>query len=129
MWTADRVAHRLREAFRTLSRLPNRDLRYLFPKWHSWPEIVRSRKELDYPDEAERMPRIRPEPQAIDEMDEALNWLLYLGDEDRILLAAWACGAPAYWVAKERHISRATFWRQRNRALGLLAVRLNIPST
>ena len=124
MWTPDRVAQRLREAFRTLSRLPNRDLRYLFPRWSSWPEIARSKRE-DFADEWARMPRIPPEPAAIDEMDEVLGWLFWLQDQDRLLLSAWALGTPAYWIAKEFHCSRRSVWRQRARALGDIAVRLN----
>lgn len=124
MWTPDRVGQRLREAFRTLARLPNRDLRYLFPKLCSWPELARSKRE-DFADEWTRMPRIPPEPAAIDEMDEALQWLIPLNPQERLLLSAWALGTPAYWIAKERHISRRTFWRERARALGDIAVRLN----
>jgi hypothetical protein len=127
LWTALLVADRLREAAETLARLPlNHPGRQMSS---SWPDIVRSFKELKRYTDPGR-PRIAPSAAAIDRMDEViLRWLPRLtgegAGEDVRLLWSWMGKIPAEHLARKLGISRSTLNRRRGAALKKLAVLLN----
>lgn len=131
VWTALQVADRLREAAETLARLPlNHSGRQMTS---SWPDIVRSFKELKgFTDPAR--PRIAPSAQSIDRMDEVIvRWLPWLategGGDDVKLLWSWMAKIPSEHTARKLGISRSTLNRRRGGALKKLAVLLNSGST
>ena len=84
-WTHEWLVERLADAGDTLRRLPKP--RGQEANLHAaWPEMLR--EWLAYSDEATRVPRSRPHPQAISRLDEVLAMLMWLTTTQRAVL--WA---------------------------------------
>lgn len=79
-WTRDLVVYRLREAWDTLRRLPERC--FPAPLTSSWPEVVRDWREA-YGYTAERVRLARPSPQAIDRMQETIGWFSFVASQPK----------------------------------------------
>jgi hypothetical protein len=113
-WTSEAVAERLEEAVDVLVRLPEERVCGLYDLW---PKLVGLPCRQPRPAAAA--------PEAIDRMDEALGWLLWLDPEERRLVWLRAAGAPwkriTYWLG----IGRTTAWQRWTAALLQIAVRLN----
>jgi hypothetical protein len=113
-WDQEAVAARLEEAVDVLARLPEERVCGLYDLW---PKLV---------GELCRQPRLAAAaPEAIDRMDQALQWLLWLEPEERRLVWLRAQGVPwkriTHWLA----IGRTTAWQRWAAALLQIAVRLN----
>ncbi len=123
LWTAILVADRLREAAETLWRLPAHHPGRRVSS--SWPEIVRSFKELKgFSDPAPTKPV--PTARAIDRMDEVLMaWLPRLEGGEVKILWSWMARIPAELTARKLGLSRSTLNRRRSAALKKLAILLN----
>ena len=79
-WTPQAVAERLAEAADVLDRLPERRARGLYSLWPLTPEVPDG-------DGVRPRPATAP-PEAIDRMDETLQWLCWLEPEERVLVVA-----------------------------------------
>jgi hypothetical protein len=90
-WTVEQVAERLAQAADTLKRLPS-PLRPA--RLTSWPSMVYSAAEIAGWMDATRPRTVVPSPRAVSEMDQALDWLLWLGEVERRLVWARACRLP-----------------------------------
>ena len=123
LWTAVMIADRLREAAETLWRLPAHHPGRRVSS--SWPEIVRSFKELKgFSDPAPT--RLAPGARAIDRMDEVLmTWLPRLDGAEVKILWSWMAKIPTEHTARKLGISRSTLNRRRSASLKKLAVLLN----
>jgi hypothetical protein len=113
-WDNQAVAERLEEAVDVLARLPEERVCGLHDLW---PRLV-----------GEPYRHARPAaaaPEAIDRMDEALGWLLWLEPEERRLIWLRAEGVPWKRVAHWLGIGRTTAWQRWTAALLQIAVRLN----
>ena len=105
-WTVERVAERFREAAITAHRLPPVRVQGYF---NTWPAIR----------------RFPPAPETVERMLETMRWVLWLEEEERHLV----------WMRAERHrwrdicarfgCDRTTAWRRWQRALSIVADRLN----
>jgi Domain of unknown function (DUF6362) len=113
-WTPLMVAQRLAEAVDVLARLPQERARGLYDLW---PRIIGASCASARPAAAL--------PEAIDRMDQVLQWLLWLEPEERRLVWLRAQGVPwkriTHWLA----IGRTTAWQRWAAALLQIAVRLN----
>jgi hypothetical protein len=67
-----------------------------------------------------------PSPEAIDRMDEALHWLLWLEPEERQLVWLRAEGLPWKWITRRMGIGRTTAWQRWSTALLKIVVRLEV---
>jgi hypothetical protein len=115
-WTPLLLAERLAEAADVLDRLPEPKL----PGLYSLLPLV--------PDGPAGGARERPAAaaqEAIDRMDEALGWLLWLEPEERQLVWLRAEGLPWKWITRRLGIGRTTAWQRWSTALRRIAVRLN----
>jgi hypothetical protein len=113
-WDKDAVARRLEEAVDVLARLPEARVRALYDLW---PKLV-----------GEACKHARPAaaaPEAIDRMDEALGWLMWLEPEERRLVWLRAEGVPWKRITHWLGIGRTTAWQRWTTALLTIAVRLN----
>jgi hypothetical protein len=113
-WTPILVADRLAEAADTLARLPDERLRGLYDLW---PKLT-----------GERCGHARPAaaaPEAIDRMDEALGWLMWLEPEERQLVWLRAEGLPWKWITRRLGIGRTTAWQRWTTALLKIVVCLD----
>jgi hypothetical protein len=113
-WDQEAVAARLEEAVDVLARLPDEQMRGLYDLW---PKLV-----------GEPCRPIRPAaaaPEAIDRMDEALSWLMWLDPEERRLVWLRAEGLPWKRITPRLGIGRTTAWQRWTTALLKIAVRLN----
>ena len=113
-WDSQVVARRLEEAADTLARLPDERVRGLYDLW---PKLIGAAGRQARPAAAA--------PEAIDRMDEALGWLMWLEPEERQLvwLRAEACrgsGSPG-----GSGIGRTTAWQRWTTALLKIVVRLD----
>ncbi len=88
-WTPTLVAERLAEAADVLARLPDQRVRGLYDLW---PRLVGE------PYGHARAAAAAPE--AIDRMDEALGWLMWLEPEERQLVWLRAEGLPWKWITR-----------------------------
>jgi hypothetical protein len=113
-WTPALVSERLAEAADVLSRLPDDRVQGLYDLW---PNIIGATCGGAGPAAAA--------PEAIDRMDEALRWLLWLEPEERQLLWLRAEGLPWKWITRRLGIGRTTAWQRWTTALLKIAVRLN----
>ncbi len=140
-WTADHIALRLVEAFRTLDRLPKvKGPRQAGNHWPShrleWADQL-AQAELPDAERRERAERqnvlsLRPDGAAIARMDLALEWLRDLRAIDpglALVTSFWALRAARHRsvraLCREKGWVPATFYKLRARALARLADELN----
>jgi DNA-binding CsgD family transcriptional regulator len=114
-WTPSLVAERLAEAADALARLPDQRVRGLYDLW---PRLVGE------PCGHARAGAAAPE--AIDRMDKALSWLMWLEPEERRLVWLRAQGLPWKWITRRLGIGRTTAWQRWTTALLKIAVHLNV---
>ena len=113
-WDNEAVAKRLEEAADVLARLPDERVRGLYDLW---PRLL-----------GEPCGSARPAaaaPEAIDRMDEALGWLLWLEPGERQLVWLRAEGVPWKRITHRLGVGRTTAWQRWTTALRKIAVRLN----
>jgi hypothetical protein len=113
-WDNEVVARRLEEAADTLARLPDERVHGLYDLW---PKLIGAAGRRAGPAAAA--------PEAIDRMDEALGWLMWLEPEERQLVWLRAEGLPWKWITRRMGIGRTTAWQRWTTALLKIAVRLN----
>jgi hypothetical protein len=116
-WTPQAVAERLAEAADVLDRLPERRAPGLYSLWPLTPEVPDG-------DGVRPRPATAP-PEAIDRMDETLQWLCWLEPEERVLAWLRAEGMPWKWITRRLGIGRTTAWQRWTIALLKIVVRLN----
>ena len=116
--TAAVVAGRLVEAAEVLDRLPKQKVRGFYSLLPLLPDQSAS-------DSARPTPPA-PSPEAIDRMDEALGWLLWLEPEERQLVWLRAEGLPWKWITRRLGIGRTTAWQRWTTALLKIVVRLEV---
>ncbi|MGB8275636.1 MAG: DUF6362 family protein [Alphaproteobacteria bacterium] len=122
------VKQRMKDAADTLKRLKvSGHVRPRLP-FSAWPDVVRNYFEAGLDPEGQpRETRVlppRPSPKAIDEMDEALAWLLELTREQRVAVFAAAMGIRRSRVARRLGVSRVTVWRLETAGLLRIATKL-----
>jgi hypothetical protein len=113
-WDQQAVAARLEEAIDALARLPEENA---CGYYDLWPKLV-----------GEPCRPVRPAaaaPEAIDRMDEALGWLLWLEPEERRLVWLRAEGVPWKRITHWLGIGRTTAWQRWTTALLKIVVRLD----
>jgi DNA-binding CsgD family transcriptional regulator len=113
-WTPELVAERLAEAADVLARLPEVRARGFYDLW---PRLIGEPSRYDRPAAAA--------PEAIDQMDEALGWLMWLEPEERRMVWLRADGMPWKWITRRLGIGRTTAWQHWTMALLKIATRLN----
>ena len=113
-WTPRNVGARLAEAADVLARLPAERARGFYNRW---PRLVGA------PCAAARPAAAAPE--AIDLMNEALRWLIWLEPGERRLVWLRAEGMPWKRITHRLGIGRTTAWQRWTMALLKIAVRLN----
>ena len=123
-WDGKMVAARLEEAVETIKRLPANGLK---PTGYvsSWPPILREFFEAYGWNKLE----VRlgpPSPEAIDRMEEVLEWLRWLEPDQVRLVWLHAEGVPRKLIMARIGVSRATAWRMWAAALVVIATRLNL---
>jgi Domain of unknown function (DUF6362) len=96
-WTPDLVAARLAEAADVLARLPAESARGFYDLW---PKLVGEPSRRARPAEAA--------PEAIDRMDEAIGWLMWLEPEERRLVWLRAEGLPWKRITHRLRIGRTS---------------------
>ena len=114
-WNNGAVAARLEEAADTLARLPDQRVHGVYDLW---PKLIGAAGRQVRPAAAS--------PEAIDRMDEALGWLLWLEPEERQLVWLRAEGLPWKWITRRLGIGRTTAWQRWTTALLKIAVRLEV---
>ena len=113
-WDSQVVARRLEEAADMLARLPDERVH---GHYDLWPKLIGAAGRQARPAAAA--------PEAIDRMDEALGWLMWLEPEERQLVWLRAEGLPWKWITRRLGIGRTTAWQRWTTALLKIAVRLN----
>jgi Domain of unknown function (DUF6362) len=113
-WTPAVVADRLVEAADVLARLPEERLCGLYDLW---PRIVVEPSGWTRPTAAA--------PEAIDRMDDALGWLMWLEPEERRIVWMRAEGLPWKRITSRLGIGRTTAWQRWTMALLKITTRLN----
>ena len=113
-WDQEAVASRLEEAVDALARLPEESAAGYYDLW---PKLVGAPCRTIRPAAAA--------PEAIDRMDEALGWLMWLEPEERRLVWLRAEGVPWKRITHWLGIGRTTAWQRWTTALLKIAVRLN----
>lgn len=120
-WTMDDVAARFVEAAETGRRLPPVRVQGYF---NVWPAFVRKEWE-DFTDKDYEYRPLPPTPEAIDRMLEAMRWVQWLEEEQRHLI--WMRAKHREWkdICRRFGCDRTTAWRRWQRALQVVADRLN----
>ena len=117
------VGDRIGEARDCLRRLPDVDARFKGYAMLSWPGML-AEKHIDYPNERTPIRMPPPSAQAIDRMQEAMDWLMWLAKRDRdAAKAVWICCGLRHKTKRASrimgvHRDTARLWRHR----GLLAI-------
>jgi flavin-binding protein dodecin len=120
-WTPEMVQARLVEAADTLRRLPAVKVQGYFS---TWPPIVRDFWEaFGWNDVEVRLGP--PAPDAIDRMDETLQWLRWLEPDETRLVWLRAEGVRWKLISARFGIGRTTAWYRWSGALAKIAARLN----
>lgn len=120
-WDSKMVAKRMEETAETMHRLPETRVQGYVS---SWPEVLRQFCEAYGYD----TPKVRmgpPTGEAIDRMDECLNWLRWLEPEQMRLVWLRAERVPWKIILRRLGVSRATAWQWWMSALLQVATRLN----
>ena len=120
-WTSDEVAARFAEAASTGRRLPPVRVQGYF---NCWPAFARQQWEAFAADEKVHRP-LPPSPEAIDRMLEVMRWVQWLEVEQRHLV--WMRAKRCGWreITIRFACDRSTAWRRWQRALEIVAERLN----
>ena len=120
-WTIEGVAARFEEAASTGRRLPPVRVQGYF---NTWPVIVRKEWETFVADEHVYRP-FPPAPDAIDRMLETMKWVRWLEVEQRHLV--WMRAKRYGWrdITIRFACDRTTAWRRWQRALEIVAEKLN----
>lgn len=120
-WTVEAVASRFIEAVHTSRRLPPVRVQGYF---NVWPILARQAWEVMSHDDIEPRP-LPPDPEAIERMMETLRWVQWLEEEQRHLV--WMRAKEHEWkdICRRFGCDRTTAWRRWQRALGVVAARLN----
>ena len=105
--TTNLVAERLKEAAATLRQLPKEKISLLKS---NWPETIPTWG--DYGDEKAKVRLGPPPPDAIDRMDETLEWLGWIEREESKLIWDVACGVNRKVIGAKFGVHRATIWRE-----------------
>lgn len=125
-WTLELVMDRYFEAIETLKLLPADWPRRYFTMM---PQPIRKASESFNWDGAradlERSARVRAAPEAIDRLDEVLEWNRWLTRGEIRVVWGWALGVPRIWIARKIRRDRRTVDRWRKRALGKVLSHLN----
>ncbi len=123
-WDGKMVAARLEEAAETMKRLPANGLK---PNGYvsSWPPILREFFEA-YGWNKLEMRLGPPSPEAIDRMEETLEWLRWLEPDQVRLVWLHAERVPRKLIMAKIEVSRVTAWRMWAAALVVIATRLNL---
>ncbi len=130
-WTAEAVMERIEEAADTLRKLPGGVDAGVYS---GWPDIVRGFWEVwNSLDEEGRKAmererheaRGRPTSHKIDEMDEALSWLLWVDPRKRRVLWASAIGIGTGKLGRQMRVNRETIRRWKRQGLHQIVGRLN----
>ena len=116
LWTPTLVAERLAEAADVLDRLPEPRVRGFYSLLPLLPDAPAG-------DGARTRPAA-PAPEAIDRMDEALGWLMWLEPEERRLVWLRAEGVPWKRITHRLGIGRTAAWQRWTTALLKITVRL-----
>jgi hypothetical protein len=116
-WTPAVVAQRLAEAADVLNRLPATRVRGFYSLLPLLPDGSAG-------DSARERPAA-PAPEAIDRLDEALQWLGWLEPEERRLVWLRAEGLPWKRITHRLGTGRTTAWQRWTTALLKISVRLN----
>jgi hypothetical protein len=116
-WTPLLVAERLAEAADVLDRLPEPKVRGFYSLLPLLPDGPAANGGRARP--------AAPAPEAIDRMDQALGWLMWLEQEERGLVWARTQGLPWKRVTRRLGIGRTTAWQRWSTALLKIAVRLD----
>ena len=120
-WTMDDVAARFAEAAETGRRLPPVRVQGYF---NVWPAFVRKEWE-GFADRDYQYRPLPPAPEAIDRMLETMRWVQWLEEEQRHLI--WMRAKHREWkdICRRFGCDRTTAWRRWQRALQVVADRLN----
>ncbi len=120
-WTPEMVEERLVEAADVLKRLPSPRVQGFYSLW---PAMAPSFDDL-VGQTPRPMSRPRPQPDAIDRMEQTFDWFKWLEPEDVKLVWARAELSPWKMVCWRFGIARATAHRRCEYALSVIAWRLN----
>ncbi len=120
-WTAKMVAERFEEAILTLRRLPPVKVPGYF---NMWPAVIHT--EIEILQQEKRPLKLGPPaPDAIDRLDETLQWVLWVEVEERKLIWLRAGRVPWRPICLRLGVDRTTAWRQHTNALNKIAKNLN----
>lgn len=119
-WTIERVAARFDEAARISHRLPAAQVQGYF---NTWPTFRRA--EWETYAAADKQWRFPPDPAAIERLMETMRWVAWLEEEQRHLLWMRAEHCPWREICRRFACDRTTAWRRWQRALQIVATRLN----
>ena len=114
----DDVKARLREAGQTMWKLRESGYRVSKEMRAKWPAFM-----SDYPD-PDKVTRPPVSSQAIDRMDEAFDWVLWLEDGVRQVVLARACGTTWRKLEDMDGRSRGTLRKVHDEALATIVARL-----
>jgi hypothetical protein len=115
--TTNLVANRLKEAAEALKRLPEEKLQYLKA---NWPETIPVWS--DYGDEKSSPPSL----EAVNQMDEAINWLHWLEPDETKLAWAVASGVNRKVIGASLGVHRSTIWREWTDIISKLTAIINL---
>jgi hypothetical protein len=121
-WDCKMVEARLEEAAGILQRLPEEKLRGMKS---NWPETLPSREDYDLATAKQRLGP--PSPEAIDQMDEAMEWLRWLEPEDIRLLWFRAEKIPWKIIMRQFGLARSTITARWKSAVSQIVTILNLP--
>ena len=115
-WTPEKIAERFEECVWVLNRLPDGGgSRYAA----YWPEIIYSKDELRR--QPKRHLRLRPLPDAIDRMEETLQWIQWVSEDYRKLVWLRAYGTPWREIARKTGLAPTSAKRYWLRELQVLS--------
>lgn len=120
-WDCEMVANRLEEAAGILRRLPDAKSRGLKS---NWPDTIPTQG--DYRSNTTKIHLGPPLPDAIDRMDEALEWLRWLDEDGRRLV--WLRAERIQWkmIMRQYGRSRSTVTARWKEALSQIVALLNV---
>ncbi len=120
-WTIEDVAARFEDAVTTGRRLPPARVQGYF---NTWPPILRQQWEVFAAEDPVYRP-LPPSPEAVDRMLETMRWMQWLEEEQRHLV--WMRAKRYGWrdITIRFACDRTTAWRRWQRALTIVAGRLN----
>jgi len=130
--TRDQLKNRVRDAFIVWSMMPDRERKYLKPKWGLWPDMIQKQSEA-YGYNRARVPRFTPTSFQISQAEQLTYWLSDFSSNGlerynvglQIMWGNWGMGRSLSDAGRFFGCKRVTAQKRRDAAVSMILLKIS----